>query len=82
MGIVIHLILKKMKSFKTITFTAITGVFLMVLPMVSSAQETKLIDPEIASIAVTANQVDIDDATVAKATSKNVDVLKFAETIR
>lgn len=70
-----------MKNFKTILFTAITGALLMALPIVSSAQETKLTDPEIASIAVTANQVDIDYATVAKAKSKNADVLQFAETM-
>jgi len=45
------------------------------------AQKSKLTDPEIASIAVTANQVDIDQAAVAKAKSKNTEVLHFAETM-
>lgn len=45
------------------------------------AQSPKLTDPEIASVAVTANQIDIDNATLAKQKSKNSDVLKFAETM-
>lgn len=38
----------------------------------------KLTDPEIASVAVTADQIDIDYAAIAKQKSKNADVLKFA----
>ncbi|WP_449440577.1 DUF4142 domain-containing protein [Pedobacter steynii] len=45
------------------------------------AQTPKLNDAEVASVAVTANQIDINYATVAKAKSKNVDILKFAETM-
>jgi putative membrane protein len=46
------------------------------------AQATpKLTDPEIASVAVVANKVDIGYAEVAKKKSKNADVLKFAETM-
>lgn len=41
----------------------------------------KLTDPEIAHIAVTANQIDVNYAGIAKATSKNKDVLHFAETM-
>ncbi|MEO6187974.1 MAG: DUF4142 domain-containing protein [Ginsengibacter sp.] len=41
----------------------------------------KLTDPEIASVAVTANQIDIQYAQIAKKKSKNADVLKFAETM-
>lgn len=47
----------------------------------SRAQDPKLTDPEIASVAVTANQVDIGYAAVAKEKSKNADILKFAETM-
>jgi len=48
----------------------------------AQASETpRLTDPEIASVAVTANQVDINYATLAKEKSKNKDVLKFAETM-
>ncbi len=46
------------------------------------AQDTiKLSDAEIASIAVTANQIDIDNAVLAKEKSKNAEILKFAETM-
>lgn len=38
-------------------------------------------DPQIAAIVVTANQVDIDAAKVAKAQSKNKEVKEFAETM-
>jgi putative membrane protein len=41
----------------------------------------KLTDPEIASVAVVANQIDIDYAKIAKERSKNADVLKFAQTM-
>ncbi|MFZ1798261.1 MAG: DUF4142 domain-containing protein [Chitinophagaceae bacterium] len=45
------------------------------------AAPQKLTDPEIASIAVTADQIDIDYAKIAKEKSKNADVLKFAATM-
>lgn len=41
----------------------------------------KLTDPEIASIAVTANQIDIDYAQIAFKNSKNSSVLEFAKTM-
>ncbi len=44
-------------------------------------QTPKLTDPEIASVAVTANQIDINYAKMAKEMSKNADVLKFANTM-
>ena len=49
----------------------------------SSAQATsqKLTDPEIASVAVTADQIDIDYAGIAKEKSKNAKVLQFAATM-
>ena len=47
----------------------------------TSATPQKLTDPEIASIAVTADQIDIDYAAIAKEKSKNADVLKFAATM-
>jgi putative membrane protein len=50
-------------------------------PSQAMAQQSKLTDPEIASIAVTANQVDINQAALAKEKSKNADVLHFAETM-
>ncbi|MBP8823366.1 MAG: DUF4142 domain-containing protein [Flavobacteriales bacterium] len=41
----------------------------------------KLSDPEIAHAAVTANQIDVDYAAIAKEKSTNKDVLHFAETM-
>ena len=41
----------------------------------------KLSDPEVASIAVTANQADINYAELAKEKSKDADILNFAETM-
>lgn len=38
----------------------------------------KLTDPEIAHIAVTANQIDVDYAAIAKQNSTNKDILQFA----
>src|ERR1035437_2337292 len=40
-----------------------------------------LTDPEIAKVAVTANQIDINYAKLAKDKSKNTEVLKFANTM-
>lgn len=48
---------------------------------VFSQSNAKLTDPEIASIAVVANQIDISYAEIAKAKSKDAEVLKFAETM-
>jgi len=48
---------------------------------VSAKDAPKLTDPEIASVAVVANQNDIGFADIAKKKSKNADVLKFAETM-
>lgn len=39
----------------------------------------KLADPEIAHVAVTANQIDVDYAAIAKERSKNKDIIHFAE---
>lgn len=47
-----------------------------------SQENPKLSDAEVASVAVVANQIDIDYAQIAKKRSKNEDVLKFAETMK
>jgi len=47
----------------------------------ASAQAPKLTDPEIASVAVVANKIDIGYADIAKKKSKDADVLKFAQTM-
>ena len=63
---------------------AITGTmassFLLTNPVLSQ-QNPKLSDPEVASVAVTANQIDINYAEIAKKKTKNAEVLKFAETM-
>lgn len=46
-----------------------------------SQENPALSDEEIASVAVTANQIDINSALVAKKKSKNAEILKFAETM-
>jgi putative membrane protein len=46
------------------------------------AQDTpKLSDPEVASVAVTANQIDVTYAAIALEKSKNKDILNFAKTM-
>lgn len=52
------------------------------MPQIVTAQkQTKLIDPEIASIAVVANQVDIQTAQQAQKKTKNSEVSNFAQTM-
>ncbi|QHS56611.1 DUF4142 domain-containing protein [Mucilaginibacter sp. 14171R-50] len=68
--------MKKKTNFIPIILASLLG-----LSFPSFAQNSKLTDPEIASIAVTANQVDIDQAAVALKLSKNPDVIHFAETM-
>ena len=54
---------------------------LMMSFQASSQAVDKLSDPEVASVAVVANQIDIAYAEIAKKKSKDADVLKFAETM-
>jgi putative membrane protein len=63
-------------------WAAIAFVCTAILAGPSFAQQTpKLTDPEIASVAVTANQTDINYANIAKVKSKNADVISFAKTM-
>lgn len=55
--------------------------FLSVIPWPSLAQKPTLTDPEIASVAVVANQIDINYAAIAREKSKNAEVLRFSETM-
>ncbi len=68
---------------KTITniFSAVIMMIALLISSSSFGQTPKLTDPEIASVAVTANQIDINYAKIAKEKSKNADVLKFAATM-
>jgi putative membrane protein len=71
-----------MKNFKNLAaLTAISMALLLVFSLPTQAQNPKLTDPEIASVAVTANQIDINYAAVAKEKSKNAEILRFAETM-
>jgi len=68
-----------MKKISTWLFTAMVSYVTLAAP--AFAQAPKLTDPVIASVAVTANQIDINYAKIAKEKSKNEEVLKFAETM-
>ncbi len=73
----------KMKILNTLTKSALCMVLstgLLSLP-VSAQKSQKLTDPEIASVAVTANQIDIDYAKIAIKKSKNTQVINFAKTM-
>lgn len=61
----------------------VSGMCLALFITPAYAQENpKLSDAEVASVAVVANQIDIDYAEIAMKRSKNADVLKFAETMK
>jgi putative membrane protein len=72
-----------MKSLKPIMcFATIVMLSAIMLPTPLSAQDNpKLSDAEVASVAVVANQIDINYGEIAKERSKNADILKFAETM-
>lgn len=72
-----------MKNFKPFTTSALGTIACTIgLAMSAHAQaKPKLSDPEIASVAVVANQGDIGFAEIAKSKSKDADILKFAETM-
>src|SRR6476660_9785701 len=72
-----------MKNNKSLrTAIAIVSMSLsMFLTPAYSQENPKLSDAEVASVAVVANQIDINYGEIAKKKSKNADVLKFAETM-
>jgi putative membrane protein len=70
-----------MKTLKTMAYAAAAVILSLTFLNGTAVAQQKLTDPEIASIAVTANQVDIDQAAVAKARSKNQEVLHLAQTM-
>ncbi len=60
-----------------------TLIFALLFSLNTNAQETpKLTDPEIASVAVTANQIDVDYAAIAQKKSKDAAILRFAKTMQ
>ncbi|HEY2350012.1 MAG TPA: DUF4142 domain-containing protein [Puia sp.] len=69
------------KSFKKASFSLLICSALF-STSVFSQTKPQLTDPEIASVAVTANQVDIGNAKIAMARSKDSSILQFAETMK
>ena len=64
----------------TLTTIAILSTVMPSVP-VFAQENPKLSDAEVASVAVVANQIDINYGEIAKERSKNADILKFAETM-
>lgn len=70
-----------MNTVKSITkWVGGAAVCLMLFSTASQAQ-SKLTDPEIASVAVTANQIDVNYGKIALRKSRNPEIRKFAETM-
>jgi len=70
-----------MKKIKVLTGALLFSLSVYMPAHVFAQNTTKLSDAEIASVAVVANQNDIDFASIAKTKSTNADILKFAETM-
>lgn len=67
---------------KTLTVWAVTALCTGMFTTSAFAQGSpKLSDPEVASVALVANQIDIAYADIAKKRSKDREVIKFAETM-
>lgn len=75
--------MKQIQAFKNLSakLTCLLAIIL-IMPIKTYSQDApKLTDPEIAHIGVTANQIDIDYASIALKKSKNKEVKNFAETM-
>lgn len=74
-----------MKALKKSTKWAMAALFLMSLlalpAMAQKSDAPKLTDPEIASIAVTANQIDVDYGKIALKKATNAEAKRFAQTM-
>ncbi|MEO8935070.1 MAG: DUF4142 domain-containing protein [Xanthomarina sp.] len=70
-----------MKTKMNYKFVIVCTVFAMFSVGIFAQDSPKLMDNEIASVAVTANQIDIDYAKVALKRSKNKEVIDFANTM-
>ncbi len=70
---------------KTIKITSVALLFVAALFSMSIMAQNKttptLTDPEIASVAVTANQIDVDYGKIALKKSKDAELRKFAQTM-
>jgi putative membrane protein len=72
----------KKKAFSvSLSLTAIFCSLLFSQQALAQKKAMKLTDAEIASVAVTANQIDINAAELAKSKSKNSEVTNFAQTM-
>ena len=73
----------KMKNIRVISKIAPVAILSLLITVAAFSQQaaSKLSDPEVASVAVVANQIDIGYAQIAKTRSKDAEVLKFAETM-
>lgn len=69
--------MKMMKCFQVALFFSMC----CIISQQVSAQKPNLTDPEIANVAVVANQIDIDNAKIAQEKSQNNDVKNFAQTM-
>lgn len=67
--------------FKTFKQVAIAGCCALITLPAIGQENPKLSDAEVASVAVTANQIDISAAKLAQKKSKNPEITKFAETM-
>ncbi len=73
--------MKKLKSF-ILSAGGILSLSLLFASISIAQDAPKLTDPEIASVAVTANQIDIDYATIAQKKSTDKEVIRFATTMQ
>lgn len=72
--------MKSLEKIKTAVLACLLSVFAFGSTVLAQGNPT-LSDAEVASAAVTANQIDIDFAAIAKEKSKDTQVLEFAETM-
>ncbi len=71
-----------MKALKNTSMALLFVAALWAMPAIAQSSSTpQLTDPEIASVAVTANQIDVDYGNIALKKAKNADNLKFAQTM-
>jgi len=72
--------MKKRNAFAIVNSTLFFALAFALTP-VHAQQSLKLSDAEVASVALTANQIDIDQAQLATKKSTNADILNFAKTM-
>ena len=72
--------MKIITPFMALATTVMLSAIMLSVP-VFAQENPKLSDAEVASVAVVANQIDINYGEIAQKKSKNADILKFAETM-